>query len=234
MANQNVTGLTLTIFGIGLSNFIGVMMVGKSAEGTLKLPEGVNGMLRNIHIPFLSDIPVIGELLFSYNIFVYIGIVVACLSGYYIFRTKAGLNLQAVGENPAAADAAGINVNKTKYFNIIIGGAICGIGGAYCSMVINSGVWINDNIGGIGWIAVALVIFSNWKPTHAIFGSFLFGAMRIAKYYIPQSILPFPIAFYDMLPFVITIIFLIVSSMSKSKKLALPNHLGVNYYREER
>ena len=110
MANQNVTGLTLTIFGIGLSNFIGVLELAKSESGTLKLPENITAQRRNINIPGLSDIPVVGELLFSYNLFVYLGVAIALILGYYLHKTKVGLNVQAIGENPAAADAAGIPV----------------------------------------------------------------------------------------------------------------------------
>ncbi len=234
MANQNVTGLTLTIFGVGLANLIGVMMLESSAEGTLKLSTNVISTMNGISIPILSDLPVVGDLLFSYTPFVYIGIVIALAGSWYFYRTKTGLNVQAIGENPAAADAAGINVTRMKYINIIIGGAICGIGGAYCSMVINGGVWISDNVGGLGWIAVALVILANWKPANAIWGSLIFGGLRVLKYYAPKSIFPFPDAFYDMLPFLITALILVVSSMRKSKKMNLPAYLGMNYYREER
>lgn len=173
MANQNVTGLTLTIFGIGIANFIGVMMLSKTPDGTLKLPENITANMRSIHLAGLSDIPVVGSLLFSYNPFVYLGILIAVLCGIYLSKTKKGLDVCAIGENPSAADAAGIKVTKWKYINIILGGAICGIGGAYCSMIINSGVWISNNVGGLGWIAVALVIFASWKPVNAIWGSFV-------------------------------------------------------------
>ncbi len=234
MANQNVTGLTLTIFGIGFANFIGIFMLNKTPEGTMKLPEKITAAMRGIHIPVLSDIPVVGPLLFSYSPFVYIGIFIALAAGYYLNRTKRGLSLKAVGENPGAADAAGIKVTAVKYGNIILGGAICGIGGVYCSMIINGGVWISDNVGGLGWIAVALVIFANWQPAYAIFGSFVFGALRVLKYYIPQSTLPLPIAFYDMLPFLITALVLVISSMRKSGRMNLPAALGLNYFREER
>lgn len=234
MANQNVTGLTLTIFGIGFANFIGIFVLNKSPQGTLKLPEKITAAMRSIHIPGLSDIPVAGELFFSYSPFVYIGIVIALIAAFYLNRTKAGLSLKAVGENPGAADAAGIQVTAVKYRNIILGGAICGIGGVYCSMIINGGVWINDNVGGLGWIAVALVIFANWQPAYAIWGSFVFGALRVLKYYIPQSIFPFPTAFYDMLPFLMTALVLVFSSMRKSNRINLPAALGLNYYREER
>ena len=234
MANQNVTGLTLTIFGIGFANFIGIFVLSKSPEGTLKLPEKITTVMRGGNIPVLSKLLVVGELLFSYSPFVYIGIAIAVACAWYLNHTKAGLNLKAVGENPGAADAAGIKVTIVKYANIILGGAICGIGGVYCSMIINGGVWISDNVGGLGWIAVALVIFANWQPAYAIWGSFIFGALRVLKYYIPQSVLPFPIAFYDMLPFLITALVLVISSMRKSGRINLPAALGLNYFREER
>lgn len=234
MANQNVTGLTLTIFGIGFANFIGIFVLSKSPEGTLKLPEKITVAMRGGNIPALSKLPVVGELLFSYSPFVYIGIVIAVACAWYLNHTKAGLSLKAVGENPGAADAAGIKVTSVKYRNIILGGAICGIGGVYCAMIINGGVWISNNVGGLGWIAVALVIFANWQPAYAIWGSFIFGALRVLKYYIPQSVLPFPIAFYDMLPFLITALVLVISSMRKSGRINLPAALGLNYFREER
>lgn len=234
MANQNVTGLTLTIFGIGFANFIGVLMLGKSPEGTLKLPETITAAMRSVHIPVLSDLPVLGPLIFSYSPFVYIGIGIAIASAVYLNRTKKGLNVKAVGENPGAADAAGIQVTTVKYIHIVLGGAICGIGGVYCSMIINGGVWISNNVGGLGWIAVALVIFANWQPAYAIFGSFVFGALRVLKYYIPQNVFPFPIAFYDMLPFLMTALVLVISSMKKSKRMNIPASLGLNYFREER
>ncbi|MBO8435155.1 MAG: ABC transporter permease [Tyzzerella sp.] len=234
MANQNVTGLTLTIFGVGLSNFVGIYMLSKSENGTLKLPANITEQMRDIHIPVLSDLPVVGKLLFSYNPFVYIGIIIAVIVGFYLYRTRIGLNVRAIGENPAAADAGGIKVAKLKYINLLIGGGICGIGGAYCSMIINGGVWINNNVGGLGWIAVALVIFASWKPTHAIGGSFIFGALRVLKYYIPKSVFPFPNAFYDMLPFLITAIVLVIASIRQSKENNIPKSCGVNYFREER
>ncbi|WP_195276988.1 ABC transporter permease [Anaerotruncus rubiinfantis] len=234
MANQNVTGLTLTIFGVGLANFLGLYALGFSETGTLKLPDGITANMRSVHIPGLSDLPVVGELFFSYNPFVYLGIVIALIMGFYLSRTKTGLNVSAIGENPAAADAAGIKVIQWKYLNILLGGGICGIGGAYCSMIINGGVWISDNVGGLGWISVALVIFAGWKPAYAIGGSFVFGALRVLKYYMPKSVIDIPVAFYDMLPFIITALVLIVSSMNKSKGINIPAYLGNNYYREER
>lgn len=234
MANQNVAGLTMTIFGVGISNFIGVYMIGTSEGGTLKLPENVTAQMRSIHIPVLSDLPVVGELLFSYNPFVYLGIVVAAVCGWYLYRTKTGLNVQAIGENPGAADAASIQVTRWKYFNILLGGGICGIGGAYCGMIINGGVWISNSVNGLGWIAVALVIFAAWKPHMAILGSFVFGALRVLKYYKVGFMVNLPDAFFDMLPFLITALVLIITSMRGSKGAHIPAFLGNNYFREER
>lgn len=234
MADQNVSGLTLTIFGVGLANFIGIFMLGHSPSGTLKLPDGITAQMRGVHIPGLSDLPVIGELLFSYSPFVYIGIVIAILCTVFMRKTKAGLNVQAIGHNPAAADAAGISVMRWKYTMILVGGGICGIGGAYCALIINGGVWISNNVGGLGWIAVALVIFAKWKPLYAIWGSFVFGALRVLKYYVPASVIQLPTALYDMLPFVITALILVVSSMRKKRDHNIPGSLGVNYFREER
>ena len=234
MADQNVAGLTMTIFGVGISNFIGVLMIGKAESGTLKLPETVTAQMRSVHIPVLSDLPVVGSLLFSYNPFVYLGIIVALVCGFYLYRTKTGLNVQAIGENPGAADAASIPVTRWKYINILLGGGICGIGGAYCSMIINGGVWISNSVNGLGWIAVALVIFAAWKPHMAILGSFVFGALRVLKYYKVGFMVGLPDAFFDMLPFLITALVLIVTSIRGSKAMHIPANLGVNYFREER
>lgn len=231
MANQNVIGLTLTIFGVGFANFLGVYMVGSIDASNWQLPANLIAQMRSVHIPVLSDIPVLGQLLFSYDPFTYVGVFIALGCGWYLFRTKAGLNTQAIGENPSAADAASIQVTKWKYINILLGGGICGIGGAYCSMVINGGIWISDCVGGLGWISVALVIFAAWKPQVAILGSFVFGALRILKYYIPAVI---PIAFFDMLPFVITAVVLLVASIRGAKSSHIPEYLGNNYFREER
>ncbi len=234
LADQNVSGLTLTIFGVGLANFIGIYMLERTEDGTLKLGEGITQAIRAVHIPGLSDLPVVGELLFSYSPFVYLGIVAAIAVSLFLSRTKAGLNVQAIGHNPAAADAAGINVTFWKYTMILLGGGICGVGGAYCSMIINSGVWISDNVGGLGWISVALVIFAKWRPVYAIWGAFIFGALRVLKYYVPNTVVSLPTAFYDMLPFAMTALILVISSIRKKRDRNLPGNLGVNYFREER
>jgi len=234
MANQNVTGLTLSIFGVGICNFVGEFMLLNSPSNTLKLPEHITAQISNLNIPGLSTVPVFGPLLFQYNIFVYLAALIALICGIYYNHTKTGLNVRAIGENPGAADAAGIKVTKLKYINLLAGGGICGLGGAYCSMIINGGVWMNNPVNGQGWIAVALVIFASWKPYRAIFGSFIFGAFSILKYYFPKTIISLPNAFYDMLPFIITALVLVITSVRKSKENQQPASCGVNYYREER
>ena len=233
-ANQNVTGLTLTIFGVGFANFFGDFLRESSGVSVLKLSEQITHSVQEIHIPVLSDLPYAGKLFFQYNPFVYFGILLCIIMGIYIFHTRAGLNLCAVGENPGAADAAGIAVTRVKYINILLGGGICGIGGAYISLVLCGGVWVTDCVNGLGWIAVALVIFASWNPFKAVFGSFIFGAFNILKFYIPKNIISIPEAIFDMLPFLVTALVLIVTSIRKSKENAQPAGCGVNYFREER
>ena len=140
--------------------------------------------------------------------------------------------MRSVGENPGAADAAGVNVSLMKYVNILVGGGICGLGGAYIALINGGGVWNNGAVNGQGWIAVALVIFASWSPAKAILGSIVFGGFSVLDMYIPQDLLPG--AFYKMLPFLVTAVVLIISSMRKSKKHAQPAGCGINYFREER
>ena len=233
-ANQNVTGLTLTIFGVGFANFFGDFLRESAGIDVLKLSDKITNTVQAIHIPVLSDIPYVGKLFFQYNPFVYFGILLCILMGIYILHTRKGLNLCAVGENPGAADAAGVNVTRVKYFNILLGGGVCGIGGAYISLVLCGGIWVTDSVNGLGWIAVALVIFASWNPFKAILGSFIFGAFNILKFYIPQNIDTIPEAIFDMRPFLVTAIVLIVTSIRKSKENTQPAGCGINYFREER
>ena len=233
-ANQNVTGLTLTIFGVGFANFFGDFLRESAGIDVLKLSDKITNTVQAIHIPVLSDIPYVGKLFFQYNPFVYFGILLCILMGIYILHTRKGLNLCAVGENPGAADAAGVNVTRVKYFNILLGGGVCGIGGAYISLVLCGGIWVTDSVNGLGWIAVALVIFASWNPFKAILGSLIFGAFNILKFYIPKNIVTIPEAIFDMLPFLVTAIVLIVTSIRKSKENTQPAGCGINYFREER
>lgn len=242
-ANQNVTGLTLTIFGAGCAEFFGEMLIRSTEGGNPKLSSGFSSKLSELNIPFLSDIPVIGKIFFSHNILVYLALVVAIISGIYLRHTRPGLRMRAVGENPAAADASGINVTAVKYFNIMLGGGICGLGGAYISLINGNGVWNNGCIDGQGWIAVALVIFARWNPFMAIVGSLVFGGFTVFQVRARDFAAAFPAlhflenipnALYVMLPFLITAIVLVISTIRKKRGSGQPASCGVNYYREER
>jgi simple sugar transport system permease protein len=234
MANQNVTGLTLTIFGTGFAKFFGEIMISKAGESP-KLSAEFMTSISEQPLPLLGDIPVIGKLIFSHNPIVYLSVVIAVVCSIYMVKTRAGLNMRAVGENAAAADATGINVKLVKYIHILLGGGICGLGGAYLSLINGGGIWNNSSVvNGQGWISVALVIFASWSPVKAIFGSLIFGAFSVLQFYVPKDIIEIPNAFYVMLPFLITTLVLIITSMRKSKEGSQPAGCGVNYFREER
>ena len=241
-ANQNVTGLTLTIFGSGLSVFLGQIMINAEGARPIMSDEFMNKLAER-PLPVLGDIPILGKVLFSHNPLVYMAIIIAIIVWVYIRFTKAGLNMRAVGENPAAADAAGINITRVKYINIIVGGGICGLGGAYIAIINSFGGWNNACVNGQGWISVALVIFASWSPAKAILGSLIFGIFSAFQIRANEFAEAFPIlgflkhipnAIYIMLPFLITAIVLIIDSMRRRKQGSQPAGCGVNYYREER
>lgn len=232
-ANQNVTGLALTIFGMGFSNFVGEA-IGNTAGGYLAVSAITKSAFNNAMLGRLADIPIIGRLFFSYNFMVYAGIVIAVLMSYFLKRTRAGLNLRAVGESPATADAAGINVTKYKYLATCIGGGISGLGGLYIAM--NSangvgGVWVHNCIVGYGWLSVALVIFATWSPSRSLIASLLFGALSVMRLYIPLGI---PAKIYEIFPYIATVVVLIAVSMRKKRGSRPPEALGLAYFREER
>lgn len=228
---QNVTGLALTIFGVGFGNFFGEVLGRRADGGFMAISRTARSGFARLEIPVLSEIPILGELLFSYNILVYVAIVLALLLSVFLNRTRWGLNLRAVGENPAAADATSINVARYKYLATCIGGGICGLGGMYIAMVTTSGVWVNNAVYGFGWLAVALVIFATWSPKRAIIGSLIFGGLRVMSFYVPLGI---PLQIYNMFPYAATIIVLIFTSLKQRRENNPPGHIGVNYFREER
>jgi len=230
-ANQNVTGLTLTIFGVGFANFFGEVLGRSSAAGYAAVGAPAKAAFGNIYLPGLSSLPYLGKLFFSYNLLVYIGVALAILMAVFFNRTRWGLNLRAVGEDPATADADSINVNRYKYLATCIGGGICGIGGMYISMVTCSGVWVHNCASGYGWISVALVIFATWSPARAMIGSLVFGSLSIMRLYVPLGI---PMQIYDIFPYIATVLVLIVTSIRQLKEHSMPKHTGFNYFREER
>ncbi len=232
-ANQNVTGLTLTIFGSGVANFFGGSL--NTLAGRFEqIAVPVTSAAFRTTLPFSGSLGIAGELFFSYGFMVYLAIVIAVLTHLFMNHTRRGLNLRTVGENPAAADAAGINVNLNKYLAICIGAGICGFGGVYYVMDYIKGTWANDgSIETLGWLAVALVIFTTWKSKHAIWGAYLFGILYWLYLYIP-GLTRSSQEIFKMLPYVVTVVVLIVTSLRNSRDKQPPAALGLPYFREER
>lgn len=226
-ANQVVTGLALTIFGTGLASFLGQKLVGQVT------PETIKAFFKPVVVPVLGQIPFIGQIFFRQDTFVYFGYLMAVGAGIYLYFTRPGRHIRAIGENPGAADAAGVNVTLYRYGHILAGGALCGLGGAYLSLVYVP-AWQDNVTAGRGWIAVALVIFAAWNPFKALLGAYLFGGLDIVGFRIQGSALQVSQYIIDMLPYVVTIVVLVAVSMKKSKEKAPPKHLGLPYYREER
>jgi len=231
-ANQNVTGLTLTLFGTGIANYMGDALINSSPLKAVSLTAGVKNAFKPVSIPVLSNIPYVGRLFFQYNLFVYLGIIIAIAIFVYMNKTRAGLNLRAIGENPSAADAAGVTVARNKYLHILLGGGICALGGAYIAIVTCGGTWVYNCVNGQGWIAVALVIFASWSSLRALIGSLVFGALVILRFYIPGGSVPNAVLM--MLPFIVTCLVLIISSARQSREMMQPAACGINYDREQR
>ena len=223
-ANQNVTGLAMTTLGIGISDFI------IANVDDYKFTAGAKFF--NAHLPFAEDLGWFGKLFFSYGIMIYLSIAVAIVTAYVLNKTKVGLHLRAVGENPATADAAGIDVTKYRYVSTCVGCAIASLGGLVFIMDYLNGNW-EYIIDAIGWLCVALVIFTTWKPVFGIFCSIIFGAFFVAAEYIPGIGLAAK-ELFKMLPYVVTTIVLIITSMRNRREDQPPAALGLSYFREER
>ncbi|MGI6003702.1 MAG: ABC transporter permease [Lachnospiraceae bacterium] len=234
-ANQNVTGLALTTFGMGVANFFGVYLL----NGASYTAAPVTYATFSKKIPHLSSMGWAGKVFFGYGILVYVAIAAAIILHYVMYHTRVGLNLRAVGENPATADAAGINVNKYKYLATCIGAGISGIGGLYYVLDYNQGIWATtDQIEALGWLALALVIFTTWKPLNAIWGAYLFGMLYWLYQFMPGlmgiNVPGYITDLIQMVPYVVTMIVLIVVSFRKKKENQPPASLGLSYFREER
>jgi simple sugar transport system permease protein len=223
-ANQVVSGLALTLFGTGVSSYLGRNLSGK----------GIAEPFNNLKIPLLGDIPRVGTILFQQSALVYISYAFVPLLWFFLYRTNAGLTLRAIGERPEAADAMGLNVARLRYVYVLIGGALAGVGGAVISLSTNPG-WSENITSGRGWIAVALVIFAAWNPGRAMFGAYLFGGVIAGQFRLQTvgvSISPF---FLSMLPYLFTILVLVLSSGEAAKRrIGAPAALGRPYLREQR
>lgn len=225
--NQNITGLAITIFGNGITQFLMHSYVDKTNFS-------IAGKIIAKCLPFAENSDGIVKVLFGHGFYVYLAILIALITTFIFNRTKVGLNLRAIGENTATADAMGVNITLYKYIAILVGSGIAGFGGVFYIMDYVKGSWENaSTIEAFGWLAIALVIFTLWKPNISIIGSYLFGALYIAAYvfgnisFSGREIL-------KMLPYIITIVVLIVTSMMNKKENQPPASLGLSYFREDR
>ena len=232
-ANQNVTGLAMTTFGVGVGNFFGGSLIKLSGSEVPSI--ALSGTIYFFHRPLFAE----SEGWFyqdflSYGFMVYLAIAIGFFVAWFMKHTRTGLHLRAVGENPNTADAASINVTKYKYMATCIGSMIAGLGGLYYVMDYASGVWSNNAFGDRGWLAIALVIFTIWRSNVGVFASILFGGLYILHMYIPTGSNPAVKELYKMLPYIVTIVVLCISSLRKKREDQPPQHLGLPYFREER
>lgn len=221
MANQVATGLALTIFGVGLSAFVGQAYTSVALDG-----------IKNLSIPVLSSIPVLGKLLFSYNILVYLAFAAFVAITWFLYKTRAGLVLRAVGESPASAHALGYRVIRIRYFAVLFGGAMAGLAGAYLSLAYTP-LWAEGMTAGRGWIALALVVFATWRPGRVLLGALLFGGVTIAQFHAQGLGVELPSQFLSMLPYLATIVVLVLISRDAGViRLNAPASLGQPWHNE--
>ena len=233
-ANQNVTGLAMTTFGVGFGNFFGGSLIKLSGADIPFLALSATSNCFKKTLPFVDQLGWFGKIFLGYSFLVYFAVAVALVSSYVLKRTRTGLHLRAVGENPSTADAAGIDVNRNKYLATCIGCMIAGLGGLYYVMDYAGGIWANDAFGDRGWLAIALVIFTVWRPNVGVLASYLFGGLYILHMYIPSGMNLAVKELYKMLPYVVTIIVLIISSLRNQRDKQPPQSLGLPYFREDR
>lgn len=231
-ANQNVTGLAITTFGVGFGDFFGGSITKIFSDGGILSVKTTADYFKT-SLPFAGDCGWFGEIFLSHGFLAYLAVIIALTAAWMLNRTRIGLHLRSVGENPATADAAGINVTKYKYLATCIGGAVAGLGGLYFIMDYTGGSWTSGGFGDRGWLAIALVIFALWKPNLGILGSFVFGGLYIAYSYI-SGLSRSAVAIFNMLPYIVTIVVLIFTSIRNKKENQPPASLGLPYFREER
>ena len=233
-ANQNVTGLAMTTFGVGFGNFFGGSLIKLTGSEVPSIAlSATSGYFRK-SLPFAGNLGAFGQIFLSYGFLAYLAIVIALVASYVLRKTRVGLQLRAVGENPATADAAGISVGKYKYVATCVGSMIAGLGGLYYVMDYACGVWSNDAFGDRGWLAIALVIFTIWRPNVGILASILFGGLYILHLFLPTGMNLAVKELYKMLPYLVTLVVLVLSSMRNKRENQPPESLGLAYFREER
>ena len=233
-ANQNVTGLAMTTFGVGFGNFFGGSLIKLSGLDIPSITLSATSNCFRRQLPFADKCGWFGKIFLSYGFLAYAAIIIAFCAAYFIRHTRTGLQLRAVGENPATADAAGINITRYKYVATCVGCMIAGLGGLYYVMDYACGIWSNDAFGDRGWLAIALVIFTIWRPNISVFASILFGGLYILYLFIPTGMNLSVKELYKMLPYVVTIVVLIITSMRNKRENQPPESLGIAYFREDR
>ena len=233
-ANQNVTGLAMTTFGVGVGNFFGGSLIKLTSSEVPSIALANTSRFFKTTLPGATSTGWFGELFLSYGFLAYVAILIAIGASYFLNRTRPGLHLRAVGESASTADAAGINVTKYKYLATCIGSMIAGLGGLYYVMDYANGVWSNNAFGDRGWLAIALVIFTIWRPSASIWASILFGGLYILNIYLPTGTQMAVKELYKMLPYAITLVVLIIVSLRKKREDQPPASLGLSYFREER
>ena len=233
-ANQNVTGLAMTTFGVGFGNFFGGSLIKLVDADVPSIALSATSSYFSKSLPFASKMGWFGKLFLSYGFLAYLAVIIALAASYFLNHTRKGLHLRAVGENPNTADAVGINVSKYKYVATCVGCMIAGLGGLYYVMDYACGVWSNDAFGDRGWLAIALVIFTVWQPNIGVLASFLFGGLYILHIFLPSGTNLAVKELYKMIPYVVTIIVLIITSVRSKRENQPPASLGLPYFREER
>ena len=233
-ANQNVTGLALTTFGVGFGNFFGGSLIKLTGSEVPSIALSATSAYFSRSLPIAGKLGWFGKIFLSYGFLAYAAIIIAFVAAYILRHTRVGLHLRAVGESPNTADAAGINVNRYKYVATCAGSMVAGLGGLYYVMDYACGVWSNDAFGDRGWLAIALVIFTIWRPNVGVLASILFGGLYILYLFIPTGTNLAVKELYKMLPYVVTLIVLVATSMRNKREDQPPASLGLAYFREER
>ncbi len=233
-ANQNVTGLALTTFGVGFGNFFGGSLIKLTGSDVPSIALSATSAYFSASLPFANSLGWFGKIFLSYGFLAYLAIAIALAASYVLKHTRTGLHLRSVGENPATADAAGISITKYKYAATCIGSMIAGLGGLYYVMDYACGVWPNDAFGDRGWLAIALVIFTTWRPNVGILASILFGGLYILYLFVPTGMNLSYKELYKMLPYIVTLVVLVLSSMRNKRENQPPESLGLAYFREDR
>jgi simple sugar transport system permease protein len=219
MANQVATGLALSLFGVGLSAFLGLDYVSVVIDG-----------IQPLAFPGLSDLPVVGKLLFGHNPLVYLSLLLFALIQWFLYRTRAGLIVRAVGESPQSAHAIGYPVVRIRYLAVMFGGACSGLAGAYLAVAYTP-LWVEGMTAGRGWIALALVVFATWKPWRVLAGAYLFGGVTLAQFQVQALGVEIPSQYLSMLPYVATIVVLaLISRDAATIRLNAPASLGKPYH----